>query len=77
MQPNQPIHQAIAEIVRVMPPEMQREVADYVEFLRQRCNKLNEGGRPYGEWTDEELRRLSLESLKRGWGPEDSVYDDL
>ena len=77
MQPREPIYQAIAEIVKTMPPEAQREVADYVEFLRQRYSKAKEGGRPYGEWTDEELRQLSLESLKRAWGPEDSVYDDL
>lgn len=60
-----------------MPPEAQREVADYVESLRQRYSQLMEDGRSYGAWTAEELRKLSHESLKRAWGPEDSVYDDL
>jgi hypothetical protein len=75
MQTNEPIHQVIAEMVKSMPPQAQQEVADYVDFLRQRYEKLMQSGRPYGDWT--QLRQLSVESLKKGWGPEDSVYDDL
>lgn len=70
--PNEPVDSLIAQL-KALAPEQRAEVRDFVEFLLAKKQRHP----AYGEWTEEELRQLSEQSLKRGWEPEDSVYDDL
>lgn len=60
---------AMAELmntVRNLPADLIREVADFAEFLNRR--HLDRGGLPVNysdEWTDEDLRDVTIASLRR------------
>jgi hypothetical protein len=63
------INVLLAKIKNLEPQEVS-VISNLVDLLQHRADHT-------GDLTDAELRQLSLESLKRGWGPEDDVYDSL
>ena len=74
----QPISQAIAAIVERFPPNLQREVADYVDFLQQKLSRIpskEEKAKEERQLT-EDFMLLSSEALKEIWdNDEDAIYD--
>ena len=69
-----PFPQAVAAAIQHFPPELQREVADYVEFLRQK-HRIKQSEDAERRLT-EAYTTLSAESLKEIWdNDEDAVYD--
>jgi Protein of unknown function (DUF2281) len=49
-------------VVGGLPPDLAREVLDFARFLEQRRTQpIVE----YGEWTEEEMREASVDSLRR------------
>ena len=67
--------QSVISLIQSLPTNLQREVEHYAEFIRHR--HLQSQQESLGEWTKEDERLLSLHSIQRAWGPEDSVYDNL
>ncbi|MDE3016021.1 MAG: hypothetical protein KGI29_03765 [Pseudomonadota bacterium] len=71
--PNNEPADPLLKRMSALAPEQRTEVQDFIEFLLEKKRRHP----AYGEWTEGELRQLSEQSLKRGWEPEDSIYDDL
>lgn len=71
MQDPNPIPQSIAAIVSTLPPDLQREVADYVDYLRNKYRRTQKNGATHGDWSEEDMRAVSLEALRRAWPEED------
>ena len=60
----------LQQVVGGLPPDLAREVLDFARFLEQKRTQAAE----YGDWTEEEMREASAESLRKFEaenGPED------